>query len=245
MDEGWTRWVFERHAVPYTTVTDSTIKAGRLRDQFDVVLVPDMSLRDARSGMSPTAVPPPYAGGLGDAGLAELTRFVESGGTLVLLDRASEIGTSVLKVPVNLIRVQPRGEAGGDEAGSRSGAEQREALYAPGSILRVLVNGTHRVTAGLPDTLSVYFTNSVSFAVAGDTSVRVLLRYPAREADILRSGFLQGGHAIAGQAAAVEAPVGRGRVLMFGFRPQYRGQSHGTFKLLFNALLSGVPSRER
>lgn len=245
MDEGWTRWVLEQFSVPYTTVADSSIKAGRLRDDFDVLLVPDMSLRDARSGMSATAVPPPYAGGLGDTGLAGIKRFVEEGGTVVLLDRAAEIGTSVLGVPVNLTRVRPRGEAGGDEAGSEAGDRQRETLYAPGSILRVLVNGSHRVAAGMPDTAAIYFTNSVTFDVPVNSTARVLLRYPEQDADILLSGFLQGAQEIAGKAAAVDAPLGRGRVIMFGFRPQYRGQSHGTFKLLFNALLAGGTPEQR
>jgi hypothetical protein len=189
--------------------------------------------------MSATAVPPPYAGGLGDAGLAEIKRFVEAGGTLVLLDHAAEIGTSVLGVPVNLTRVRSRGDTGGDEAGGGTGERQRETLYAPGSILRVLVNGSHQVTAGMPDTAAIYFTNSVTFDVPVNSTARVLLRYPEQGADILLSGFLQGAQEIAGKAAAVDAPLGRGRVIMFGFRPQYRGQSHGTFKLLFNALLAG------
>jgi hypothetical protein len=67
----------------------------------------------------------------------------------------------------------------------------------------------------------------------------VIARYPDRGDDILLSGFLGGAPAIAGKAAAIVAPVGRGRVVMFGFRPQYRGQSYGTFRMLFNALLSG------
>jgi hypothetical protein len=97
----------------------------------------------------------------------------------------------------------------------------------------------------MADTAAIYFTNSVTFDVPAGSPVRVLLRYPERGEDILLSGFLQGAPAIAGKAAAVEAAVGRGRVIMFGFRPQYRGQSHGTFKLLFNALLSGGVSGQR
>ena len=66
---------------------------------------------------------------------------------------------------------------------------------------------------------------------------RVLARYPARAEDILMSGYLQGGEAIAGRTAAAEVPLGAGKVVMFGFRVQYRGQSYGTFRMLFNALL--------
>ncbi|MGQ0767190.1 MAG: M14 family metallopeptidase [Gemmatimonadota bacterium] len=241
MDEGWTRWLFDQTGVPYSSVTDSTIRAGSLRDHFDVLLVPDMSLRDVRSGMSEAAVPPAFAGGLGSAGIAAVRRFVEDGGTLVLLDRASEFGTAELGIGVGLIRVGGAGRGGpdADEGGSGNPGQRREeALYAPGSILRVLVN-PHRVTAGLPDTAAVYFTNSLTFDIPAGSPARELLRYPGRGEDILLSGFLQGAGAIAGKAAAIEAPLGKGRVFMFGFRPQYRGQSHGTFKLIFNALLAG------
>jgi ribosomal protein S18 acetylase RimI-like enzyme len=244
MDEGWTRWLFDQHAIPYVNVTDSSVKAGRLRDQFDVLLVPDMSLREARTGMSAAAVPPPFAGGLGDEGLGQLKRFVEDGGTLLLLDHAAEIGTSALGVPVSLTTVRARA-GDDDEAVASAGTGRRESLYAPGSILRVLVNGSHGIAAGMPDTSAVYFTNSVTFDLPPGSPARVVLRYPERGADILMSGFLQGAEEIAGKAAAVDVPMGRGRVIMFGFRPQYRGQSVATFKLLFNALLAGGMPGER
>ena len=54
------------------------------------------------------------------------------------------------------------------------------------------------------------------------------------------SGYLAGGKALAGKAAAVDITVGAGRVVMFGFRPQYRGQSWGTFKLVYNAILTSA-----
>lgn len=245
MDEGWTRWVFDEYAVPYRNVTDSTIRAGRLRDQFDVVLVPDMSLRDVRNGMSVTAVPPQYAGGLGEAGLAELKRFVEDGGTMILLDHATEIGTTVLGIPVKRISVPGRVEDDEIAEGVGSVGRRREPLYAPGSVLRTLVDTTAAVTAGMAGTAAVYFTNSVTFDVPAPSAVRALLRYPEQADDILMSGYLSGAGEIAGKAAAIEASVGRGKVVMFGFRPQYRGQSVGTFKLLFNALLDGVTPVQR
>ena len=73
----------------------------------------------------------------------------------------------------------------------------------------------------------------------------MIARYPTRADDILLSGYLQGAEAIAGRAAAVEVPLGRGSVVMFGFRPQYRGQSYGTFRMLFNALLGGATADAR
>ena len=245
-DEGWTRWVFDQFGVPYTSVTDSVVRAGALRDQFDLLIVPDMSLREARDGMLATSVPPQYAGGLGASGLASLSAFVHAGGTLVTFDRAAELAMAAVDLPVARVSVPPRSDDWEEEdRAADTTASRAEPLYAPGSILRVLIDRTHPVAYGMQDTAAVYFTNSVSFDVPSPGGLRVIAHYPARAQDILLSGFLQGGDAIAGKAAAVEATVGRGRVIMFGFRPQYRGQSYGTFKMVFNALLDGgtIPAR--
>jgi ribosomal protein S18 acetylase RimI-like enzyme len=244
MDEGWCRWVLEQFHLPYVSLTDSVAKAGKLRDHFDVLLVPDMSLREMRDGNSPSETPPRYAGGLGTAGIAAIREFVTNGGTLVLLDRASELATESLGVPVKRI-VVPRRLT--DETRSRAPetGESAEPLYAPGSILRVLVDTTNAIAFGMPDTAAVYFTNSVTFDVGAASQVRVIARYPERGDDILLSGYLQGAPRIAGKAAAISAPVGRGHVVMFGFRPQHRGQSYGTFRMLFNALLTGGGSATR
>ena len=235
MDEGWTRWLLEDFGIRYSSVTDSMIRSGRLRDQFDVVLVPDMSLRAIRDGESADSIPAQYAGGLGTAGIDSLRRFAEAGGTLVLMDGSTAL-SSALGLPIRRIVVPSGGSA---DDGSSDGGTAPERLYAPGSIFRVLVDPDHPVGYGMPDTAAVYFSNSVTFDPTDASKVQVIARYPAREGDILLSGFLQGGEAIAGKAAAVEVMTGRGRVIMFGFRPQYRAQSYGTFKMLFNALLDG------
>ena len=239
IDEGWTRFVLEREGIPFAALTDSMVRAGKLSDLYDVILVPDMSFREIHDGMSPSQVPPRYAGGLGDGGVAELGAFTRGGGTLVLLDRASELATSALGVNVRRITV-PRQE---DDEEHAPGAPV--SLYAQGSFLRVLLDGTRLVARGMSDTAAVYFTNSVTFDAGEGSGARVIARYPERESDILLSGYLQGGSAIAGKAAAVEVPVGKGRVVMFGFRVQYRGQSYGTFKMLFNALLGEGDSTMR
>jgi hypothetical protein len=235
MDEGWTRWLLDEFGFPYVSLTDSMARAGSLRDHFDLLIVPNMSLREMREGRSESAVPPPYSGGLGTVGLESVATFVREGGTLLLLDAASEFATEQLQLPVTLIR-SVRDDAG-EDADSR--------LFAPGSILRVLVDGRHPLAAGMADTVGVYFTNSVSFEVRQGAPVRAIARYPERGEDILMSGYLRGAEAIAGRAAAVDAPIGRGRVVMFGFRPQHRGQSWGTFRMLFNSLLDSGPADRR
>jgi hypothetical protein len=65
----------------------------------------------------------------------------------------------------------------------------------------------------------------------------VLARYPKLD-NPLESGLLLHPEAIQGKAAAVELAYGRGRVVLFGFKPQFRGESHATYKYLFNELYS-------
>ena len=123
--------LFEQIGIPFASVSDSTVRAGRLRDQFDVLIVPDMNLREARDGSPASQVPPQYAGGLGAGGLAELKQFTERGGTLVLLNHASEIGTAVVGVPVRLIQVGARNENEGDLAARARAMRRREGCSLP------------------------------------------------------------------------------------------------------------------
>ena len=240
MDEGWTRWLFDTQGVPFTDVTDSVIKSGTLRAQYDVLIIPDMSLREARDGLGKSAAPKEYAGGLGAEGVKAIGEFVAAGGVLMTFDRGSELAIDAVPgLPVRRISPQSRapareGRARDDSTGAAPGAN----IVAPGSILRTISARGHRLTMGMPDTVPVYFTNSTSFDVAQDARVEVPLRYPSEASSILMSGYLAGGEAIAGKAAAVDITVGAGRVVMFGFRPQYRGQSWGTFKLVYNAILT-------
>jgi ribosomal protein S18 acetylase RimI-like enzyme len=240
MDEGWTRWLFDTQGVPYTNVTDSVMRRGNLNAAFDVLIIPDMSLREARDGLSEKAAPAPYTGGLGADGVRAISEFVAAGGVLVTFDRGSELAMdAVPDLPLRRISPAARsapardGRARDDSTGAAPGAK----IVAPGSILRTLSARGHQLTMGMPDTVPVYFTNSTAFDVTDSSRVAVPLRYPAAERDLLLSGYLSGGEAIAGKAAAVDVASGKGRVVMFGFRPQYRGQSWGTFKLLYNAIL--------
>jgi hypothetical protein len=148
----------------------------------------------------------------------------------VCLDGSSNFAIARLNLPVvNVL------------AGDASGPQVLR-FYAPGSIFGTVLGGvgTGRsaspVTLGVPDSLKVYFESSAAFTVSG--SARALATYPSQP---LRSGYARFQERLEGKAALVEAPVGSGRVILFGFRPQFRGQTHGTFKLLFNAVLLAAP----
>jgi len=243
MDEGWTRWLFDTQGVPYVNATDSLLKAGNLRAAFDVLIIPDLSLREAKDGLAERVAPTQYAGGLGAEGVKAIGEFVAAGGVLMTFDKGSELALEAVPgLPVRRIAPGQRSRAGDQAPTASLGAN----VVAPGSILRTIAAPGHRLTMGMPDTVPVYFTNSTAFDVAADARVEVPLRYPTDAASILMSGYLTGGDALAGKAAAVDITVGAGRVVMFGFRPQYRGQSWGTFKLVYNAILtSGERSKAR
>ncbi len=220
MDEGWTRWVLEQHGIPYVTVTDSTLRAGGLDRQFDVLVLPSVGAAEIEHGHAPGRAPNRYVGGLGEEGTRHLTAFVRAGGTLVALDASSEFAIAKLGLPVRN-RVPATGRA-----------VAAESFYAPGSIFEIsLVRGTP-LTSGMDDRVCVYFERSAAFDAS--EGARVFGRYADEP---LRSGYALHPERVAGRAAIVSVPVERGRAVLFGFPPQHRAQTHGTFKLLFNALL--------
>jgi Zinc carboxypeptidase len=231
IDEGWTRWLFEQYGISYTTVHDADVKKGALRSRFDVLVLPNAEAGSLARGVDSTRIPVQYAGGLGESGGDAISAFVRGGGTLVCLDGSSDFAITRLNLPVvNVL--------GGEASGP-----QVLRFYAPGSIFGTVLGGVGSpgatrspVTLGAPDSLDVYFENSAAFTVSAPA--RALATYPSQP---LRSGYARFQERLVGKAALVEAPVGSGRVILFGFRPQFRGQTHGTFKLLFNAVLLAGP----
>jgi hypothetical protein len=228
IDEGWTRWLFEQYGISYLTLRDSDLKKGGLRQRFDVIVLPDVEEGSLLHGIDSTRIPAQYAGGMGETGADAISAFVRGGGALVCLDGSSNFAIARLNLPVvNVL------------AGEASGPQVLR-FYAPGSIFGVLLGGVEKgvspVTLGVPDSLDIYFENSAAFSVSG--SARALATYPQNS---LRSGYARYQERLDGKAALVEIPVGSGRVVLFGFRPQFRGQTHSTFKLLFNAVLLMAP----
>ncbi len=216
VDEGWTRFVFEKETeVGYQTLHDREVRAGGLRDRFDVVVLPRQSPEALARGHAPGSMPEEYVGGLGTEGTAALRAFVEAGGTLVALDSASLFAIDALRLPVRNVL---------------AGLEP-VSFFAPGSILRVRTNPALPLAHGLPEELPVWFEGSPAFEVDKGT---VVASYDRN--DPLLSGWLVGPSRLAGGAALVEVPLGRGKVVLFGFRPQYRAQSRVTYPALLIAI---------
>lgn len=231
MDEGWTRFLLEQFAYPYTSLMDAEIKKGGLKERYDVIVLPDDSTTaitgersEPRGGARrlPETYPPEYRSGIGDDGVKALVEFVEKGGTLVTLGGAGNF--AIEKLGVNLRNVT-------------ANVSSRE-FFCPGSTLHVRVDNTNPLGYGMPEAaLAVYLSGNPVYEITPgqrNEDYEVIVRYADR--DLLESGWLIGEDRIAKKAAMVAAKVGDGRVVLIGFRTQHRAQTHGTFKLLFNVL---------
>lgn len=214
MDEGWTRWLLEEFGFQYTAATIKDILAGDLRSRYDVILFPDQSSGSIDSGYLKGSMPDDLTGGLGTAGAKALKDFAQAGGTLIFLNKSSLYATSKL---------------GLEEKNLLEGVSSRD-FYSPGSLLNVKMSPSHPLGFGLPEEFTVWMEGSPAW----DSEHGVVKYAPS---NVLASGWLLGERYIAGKSAVLDIPIGQGRAILFGIRPQYRAQSYLTFKMLFNAFL--------
>lgn len=236
IDEGWTRFLLERYAFPFESLSNEKVRDGSFRGKVDVVLLPSVEpdviargepeSEERRRFWEP--LPPPYAGGLGKEGGDRLKKWVEDGGTLVALDESAEYAIGLFGLPVrNVLTRVPR-----------------ERFNCPGSLLRLRFDTSHPLAWGLAAEEAAYFADSPAFETRPPDARferRVVAAWPDDEKDILASGYLLGGALLEKRAAVVDLKVGKGRVVLIGFRPQHRAQPHRTFKLLWNSLfLAGL-----
>ncbi len=223
MDEGWTRYLFDTFSIPYQSIGDKDVRAGSLRGRYDVILLPAQEAKQIAQGNASGSYPPEYTGGLGESGAESLRRFVAEGGTVIAFDEASDYAIETLGLPVR-----------------NATADLKPAqLYGPGSIVRLALDAQHPIARAQPAEVDAYFIGSRAFEVTDPSSVQVIARYAPQ--NLLRSGWLVGESYLAGKPALVEIQQGKGRVILFGFPPQHRGQTWGTFGLIFNALARSVP----
>ncbi len=236
MDEGWTRLVLDNFEFVYGSVHNAEIRAGHLRDRYDCLVLPSISSGSIIRGRSADTTEPQYVGGIGSEGIVTLQNFVQKGGTLVCIDNSCNLPIEHFNIPVRNVL---RGKSSKD-------------FYCPGSILRIWIDNEHPIGYGSPEWVSGYFRRSQAFEItessekntehARKPEIRFPARVVARYSDtvLLESGWIRGEELIADKPAIVEVQYGEGKIILLGFAVQYRGQPYGTFRLLFNSILSST-----
>ena len=235
MDAGWTNLLFDQYEFPYEDIRDADVRVGRLNERFDVIVLPDMRPQQILNGHAKGTMPPDYVGGITQVGADNIRRFVEDGGTLVCNKTSLEFALQLFDLPVeNTLRGVPRNE-----------------FFVPGSILRMDYDTSHPLAYGMESRSVAYVSGQYALEVGTDeaageageaegegghgrSNIHVVARYP--EEPLLLSGFLAGEERLHGKAAVIEAEIGEGRVVLFGFNVQNRAQAHATHKLLYNAV---------
>ena len=239
MDAGWTQWLFDQFQTPYEVLRNADIRRGGLRARFDVIVLAQQTMQSILHG-TPEVVQlragetarqrPEYTGGIGLEGAGQLEEFVRAGGTLIAFDQATEL-------PLTLFPIDGRGGLRSVAGGEGQSQEQAGGWFCPGSVLRMTADPKHPLAFGMPAEHYATSTGGQFFEIresAAERRPRAFVWYA--KSNLLASGWVSGERVVAGKPAAVEAPLGKGRVVLFGFRPQFRGQTFGTFRLVLNAV---------
>ncbi|MET0752806.1 MAG: hypothetical protein ABWZ66_05515, partial [Pyrinomonadaceae bacterium] len=215
MDEGWTRFVLDTFSVPFESVSDRDLRENRLN--FDAIILPADSENSIVKGLSAEKYADEFAGGTGEQGVENLKKFVEAGGKLICFDDSCELVIRRFNLPVkNVLKGLKRNE-----------------FYNPGSIVKLNVDTSNPLAKGLGRQIAAYFTNSSAFEIEDKTKVKSIANYA--ETDALISGWMLGEKTLNGKSALAETVYGKGKIILFAFRPQHRGQTFGTFPFIFNA----------
>jgi len=216
MDEGWTRFVFDTFQVPFKSVSDREIRNNNLK--FDAIILPADSENTIVDGLKAENYPKEYTGGITAQGIENLKKFVENGGKLICFDDSCELIIKRFNLPMkNVLKDLKRSE-----------------FYCPGSILQLDVDNTNPLAKTFGKQTAAYFINSSAFEISDASKIKSVATYANSNA--LLSGWLLGEKYLNGKTALAETDYGKGKIVLFAFRPQHRGQTFGTFPFIFNAL---------
>ncbi len=228
MDEGWIRWILEHYEFQVTELRNDRIRAGDLREDFDLIVLPSLRSNAILDGNREGAVPPEFVGGIGEVGLEALKTFASEGGTLFFHQASSELALQAFDLPLREV----------------SGSVREAGFYSAGSILKISWDPDNPLTWGMDrDGVAFVTSRALLFEVTGDGGgvvgrPRPVASFP-EDGPLLLSGYLEGESAILGKVPVVEVPYGEGRLLLVGFSLHNRAQMVANFKLLFNAIAGG------
>ncbi len=270
MSSGWMRWVLEEFEIPFEVVYAPALNEGNLRERFDALIFVTGAIPEKRAGStasihtSPAGLaqearlkdeklPLEYRGRQGSVTeqvtIPRLREFAQSGGVILTIGSSTALaGHFALPVMNHLVE-----KPAGGKTSRKPEPLSKTRFYIPGSIVRARVDTTHPLAWGMSEQADFMFVNSPVFrpsspaVEAGDRAATVLTcvaRFD--EPEPLRSGWCLGQNFLQDGWAVLEAKVGDGQVVLYGPDIAFRGQSHGTFRLLFNPIVnSGAQRAER
>ncbi len=231
MDEGWTRLLLENFEFDFVTMDNKEFKTKRLKDRYDVIIIPDMSADLIKEGKFTgenarfnRPKPPEYDSGIGKTGVENLKTFIEKdGGTVITLGEACNFAIEDLGLRVTNILKNVKSDE----------------FFCPGSLIRISVDNNNPIGYGFEEEAIAYMNNNIAFATTipfGQYDRSIVARFPTK--DLLKSGFLLGEDYLYNRAAIVNIKQKKGNVVLLGVKVQNRHQTFGTFKFLFNAIHS-------
>lgn len=211
-DEGWTRWILEEYGFDYRSLLDRDVRKGSLED-IDLVLLPDQDPKQIGHGHKAGTYPPDYVGGLGDSGARSLECYLQGGGVVLALGRASMyLVEELLLAGSNVVRDLDSQE-----------------FYAPGTMVNLLLNPSHPMTLGMGRRVVGLLTGGPVL----DSRGTGVAQFPWHH--VRADGFLLGEKHLRGRKAIIEIGLGLGRCILSPIRLQFRAQARGSYPLLFNA----------
>jgi hypothetical protein len=240
MDAGWSRFIFDTYHIPYKVLRPHEVAEADISKNFDVIIFPDVDKNLLMEGKYKSGenyyqgnYHPDYMKGLDKEGIEALMTFIDNGGVIVSWERSSALFEGTLKMKRGKETeefILPFKDISADLV--------KKGVYIPGSLLKINLIKDHPLTLGMPSETGVFSRGRpvYSTTIPGfDMDRRVIATYP--EKDVLMSGYASGEKMIGNNSAMIWMKKGDGQFVLFGFNPQFRASTQGSFKLLFNAIL--------
>jgi hypothetical protein len=237
MPSGWTRWLLEQFEFPFEVVFPAQIDAGKLREKYDAIVfvsaaIPGQGVRPPPAAR-PRNLPPEYEYMVGritpDRSVPALKEFLQAGGSIITIGSSTNLAYQ-LGLPLQSALTERNAEG-------KLRSLPDDKFYVPGSVLEAKVDATDPLAWGMPDRTDIYFERSAAFTLAPNAEAAGIKPVVWFDSETpLRSGWAWGQKYLKDSVTVATASVGAGKLHLMGSEVAFRGQTHGTFKLLFNAL---------
>ncbi|MBS4062851.1 MAG: hypothetical protein KG029_20820 [Bacteroidetes bacterium] len=240
MDAGWTRYIFDQYGIDFQLIRPSELANG-VPAGIQALIFPSSSktvLLEGKYGEENdyynSNYPPEFTKGLGKDGLKKIMKWVNDGGLILSWGNSTDLFEGLHTIEISKTETEqfrlPYKNIGPEIA--------KKGLYAPGTLMNIKLVGNHPLTFGMPSGTRIFSRGNPVFTTSlpgFDMDRRIIGSYA--KSDVVASGFAQKDELLEDKAVMILLKKGKGQLVLYGFNPQFRSNTHGTYKLLFNALL--------